>query len=344
MPARLESRDAQSRDSGACGTMSALGTPVWPAAFASSAGTNRPNAKARHSCSSAPSGRALSCAPRERAPAATAAIASAAVSARRNALHPCVVMFPYTRTVRASARRNPSLQPGPADAMPEPIPIEISDSDWRAREAAEQAQLRLRFAVLLVVGVLLGAFVSPLTPFRGMALLLFVLVTAVAVASCIFAMSHWFPAAFAKGFVSFLAPNRGTAPRETSYSQIQAMAARGDVEGALRAYEEVITADPGAVDASLRAADLYASSGRDPARAAALLTAVRRVPGLSVNRDLYATQRLIDLYDGALRQPHRSLTELRRIIERHPATREAAFARVALARRRAESQGGPAAP
>lgn len=225
--------------------------------------------------------------------------------------------------------------------MPEPIPIEISDHDWHVREAADRTRLRLRFAVLFVAALAFSTFVSQLTPFRGTALLVFLLGTATVVAGFIFAMSHWFPAGFAHAFVSFLAPNRGTAPRETEYSHIQAMAARGDVEGALRAYEEVIAAaDAGAVDASLRAADLYASSGRDPARAAALLAAVRRVPGLSANRDLYATQRLIDLYDGALRQPQRSLTELRRIMERHAGTREAEFARVALARRRAESQGG----
>lgn len=224
--------------------------------------------------------------------------------------------------------------------MPEPIPIEISDREWHAREAADRLRLRVRFAVLFVAGLAFATFVSQLTPFRGRALLLFVLVTGLVVAGIIFAMSHWFPAGFARAFVSFLAPNRGSAPRETSYSHIQAMAARGDVDGALSAYEEVIAADAGAVDASLRAADLYASSGRDPARAAALLAAVRRVPGLSASRDLYATQRLIDLYDGALRQPQRSLTELRRIIERHGGTREAAFARVALARRRAASQDG----
>lgn len=222
--------------------------------------------------------------------------------------------------------------------MPEPIIVEVSDSDWRARAAAEQLRLRIRFAVLLVVGFAFSTFVSRITPFTGIALLLFVLVTGVAVAGFIFAMSHWFPAGVAHAFVSFLAPNRGSAPRETSYSHIQAMAARGDVEGALRAYEAVISTDPGAVDARLRAADLYASSGREPARAAALLGEVRRVPGLSASRDLYATQRLIDLYDGPLRQPQRSLTELRRIIERHPGTREAEFARAALTRRKADSR------
>lgn len=223
--------------------------------------------------------------------------------------------------------------------MPETIAIEISESEWRAQEAAARRRLRFRFALMLVAGFALSSFLSQLTRYTGGARLLFVVVTAVVVAGVLFAMTHQMPAGVANMLVSFLAPNKGTAPRETSYSHIQAMVARGDIAGALLAYEAVIAADPGAVDASLRAADLYASSGRDPARAAALLVDVRRRPGLSPQRDLYATQRLIDLYDGLLQQPQRSLTELRRIVERHPGTREAEFARVALARRKAESRG-----
>ena len=223
--------------------------------------------------------------------------------------------------------------------MSEPIPIEISDREWRARDAADRRRLRLRLALLLVVGLVFATFLSPLTRFRGAALLLFLLATAVGVGGFVFAMTHLMPSGFANVLVSFIAPNKGAAPRETSYSHIQAMAARGNIQAALRAYEAVIAADGSAVDARLRAADLYASSGHDVARAAALFAEVRRTPGLSANRDLYATQRLIDLYDGVLRQPQRSLTELRRIVERHPGSREAEFARVALARRKSESPG-----
>ena len=52
VPATLESRAAQSRESGACWSLSGDGRWLCPAAFRSSAGTKRPNAKPRHSAES----------------------------------------------------------------------------------------------------------------------------------------------------------------------------------------------------------------------------------------------------------------------------------------------------
>ncbi len=149
---------------------------------------------------------------------------------------------------------------------------------------------------------------------------------------------YWFPRNASAGFHSFLWPNRGEAVQQASYSHIEAMAASGEIAAALGAYEQVIAAEPAAIAPRLQAAELYAA-GTDPARAAALFAEVRRVPGCSSQHDLYATQRLIDLYDGALAQPAKSLTELRRIVERHRDSREAPFARAALARRKRESSG-----
>lgn len=145
----------------------------------------------------------------------------------------------------------------------------------------------------------------------------------------------WFPRRSSEGFISFLWPNRGTAPHQPSYSHIEAMAAAGDIANALGAYEQVIAAEPLAIVPRVQAAELYAR-GTDPARAAALFAEIRRIPGCSSQHDLYATQRLIDLYDGPLAQPARSLTELRRIVERHRDSREAPFARTALANRKRE--------
>jgi len=144
---------------------------------------------------------------------------------------------------------------------------------------------------------------------------------------------YWFPRASSEGFLSFLWPNRGAAPRQASYSHIEAIAAAGQVAEALGAYEQVIAAEPDAIVPRAQAAELYAR-GSDYARAAALFAEIRRIPGCSPQNDLYATQRLIDLYDGPLDLPAKSLTELRRIVERHRDSREAPFARAALARRK----------
>lgn len=146
---------------------------------------------------------------------------------------------------------------------------------------------------------------------------------------------YWFPRASSEGFLSFLWPNRGAAPRQASYSHIEAIAAAGKIAEALGAYEQVIAAEPEAIVPRAQAAELYAR-GTDHARAAALFAEIRRLPGCTPQHDLYATQRLIDLYDGPLEQPAKSLTELRRIVERHRDSREAPFARAALVRRKRE--------
>ena len=154
--------------------------------------------------------------------------------------------------------------------------------------------------------------------------------------SIVWAGVYWFPRASSEGFLGFLWPNRGEAPRQASYSHIEAMAAAGDVAGALGEYERVNAADPAAIVPRAQAAELYAK-GTNYARAAALFAEIRRLPGCSPQNDLYATQRLIDLYDGPLEQPAKSLTELRRIVERHKESREAPFAKAALARRKREA-------
>ena len=80
----------------------------------------------------------------------------------------------------------------------------------------------------------------------------------------------------------------------------------------------------------MQAAELYLSNG-NARRASELFRAIRNVPGVSDARDIYASNRLVDLYlltddDG------RALVELRRLIERYPNTDTARRAREALGR------------
>ena len=212
----------------------------------------------------------------------------------------------------------------------------MSDSDWLAKEKIARNRKTVVFCLLSVIGVVLSAACASLAHIGPPALYLFALAGGLAMA----AFATWFPEWFAdvssRGFVFFLSPNHGLAQHEATYSHIQAIAARGDVAGALKEYENVIAAEPAAVEARIQAAELYATSRTDVTRAAALYNEVRRIAGLSAARDLYASQRLIDLYDGPLRQPSKSLTELRRIIDRHQGSREAEFARSTLAKRRNE--------
>lgn len=214
---------------------------------------------------------------------------------------------------------------------------EASHGDAEARERKERAA-RLRvlafaavvsFIVSSAVGTILPHPVgSPIWPYPvfGTPLGTFIVWLGV----------YWFPHASSEGFLEFLWPNRGAAPRQASYSHIEAMAAAGDIAGALGAYEQVIAAEPTAIVPRAQAAELY-TRGSDNARAAALFAEIRRIPACTPQQDLYATQRLIDLYDGPLAEPAKSLTELRRIVERHRDSREAPFARAALVKRKRDS-------
>lgn len=141
---------------------------------------------------------------------------------------------------------------------------------------------------------------------------------------------------------AYTMPSGSSTPYEEQFSYQEALAARGEVAGALESFEAVIAERPGAAAPRLKAADLYARRGNDPRRAAALFREVRDLPGASPRDALYAASRLVDLYDGPLDDPGRALVELRRLIEVYPGTDVAAGARSAIARiksQRAAEQG-----
>jgi hypothetical protein len=212
----------------------------------------------------------------------------------------------------------------------------LSESDWLAKEKMARNKKIVVFCLLSVIGMALSAACASLAHIGAPALYLFVLAGGLATAAFALWFPEWFATTASRGFISFLSPNQGLAATEATYSHIQAIAARGDIAGALKEYENVIAAESTAIEARIQAAELYATSRTDVVRAAALYNEVRRIDGVSAARDLYASQRLIDLYDGPLRQPSKSLTELRRIIDRHHGSREADFARSTLAKRRGE--------
>jgi len=213
---------------------------------------------------------------------------------------------------------------------------DASSDDAATRDRKARASMLRILSFAGVVSFILSSAVGSILPHPGIPFWPYPLFGTPLGTSVVWLGVYWFPRASSEGFLSFLWPNRGEAPRQASYSHIEAMAAAGDIPGALGAYERVIAADPVAIVPRAQAAELYAR-GSDTARAAALFAEIRRIPGCSPQNDLYATQRLIDLYDGPLDQPAKSLTELRRIVERHRDSREAPFARAALVRRKRES-------
>lgn len=154
-------------------------------------------------------------------------------------------------------------------------------------------------------------------------------------AGLMYFMMRQLPAAAGSAALAITAPSGRTTPYEEDFSAIEAIAARGEFQAALAAYEEVIAERPDAVLPRMRAAELCAGRLAAPARAAELFREIRGIAGATRREALYACSRLVDLYDGALDEPGRALVELRRIIELYPGTDAARHAHAALPRMKA---------
>lgn len=115
------------------------------------------------------------------------------------------------------------------------------------------------------------------------------------------------------------------------YSHIQALEAKGDIAGALAAWEEAIAASPDALAARISAADLYSRVAKNHVRAAELFRYVQAHPKSPDETRRYVSQRLIDLYLGPLADEGRALVELRKLAEYWPGTPESEGARRAIA-------------
>lgn len=197
--------------------------------------------------------------------------------------------------------------------------------------------------VLLLGGAglagLLGAAISWLVGDFSLVKLFLPVVSLVAAATG--AIALWVTSRIARAAGELLLTNGQGLPYENQFSYEDALAMRGDVAGALESFEDRIAATPIAaptgVELRVRAAEMYARPKGDPRRAAELFRVVQRSPDLPPNRDLYVSNRLIDLYLGPLRDEGRAMVELRRLIERYPGTDTAAGARAAIARLKDQS-------
>ena len=153
-------------------------------------------------------------------------------------------------------------------------------------------------------------------------------------------------------FGRFLLPTGESTPYEPRFSLEDAMAARGDVTGALDSFEAAIATTPldapTGINVRIRAAELYmgrAATAKKPetrkadnTRAAELFREIQRFEGVSASHDIYVSNRLIDLLLGPLRQPSRALVELSRIVARYPTSSAAQHARTAIAKLKEEQR------
>ncbi len=128
-----------------------------------------------------------------------------------------------------------------------------------------------------------------------------------------------------------VAVDGASTPYEPQFSYEQALVMQGRLDEALASFEAIIAAEPESVAPRVKAAELYARDKKDHARAAELFREILALPTIRTGDDVYAANRLVDLYLGPLNDPGRAMAELRRLIDRRPATAAAEHARRSLA-------------
>lgn len=138
-----------------------------------------------------------------------------------------------------------------------------------------------------------------------------------------------------RGMRAVLEPG-GTGRETAVYSHAESLAVRGNLHAAAKVFDQA-RAEHGEKASLLRAeADVQLRTEGNPERARELLMRLRKAADASRADELYATHRLIDLYLGPLNDEGRAMSELRRLTERFPGTRDADGAQAELDRRRAQ--------
>ena len=200
--------------------------------------------------------------------------------------------------------------------------------DRQGPEAAHSLQAASSLIIPIVAGALIGGALAVRRSFPSALVVLSALG-----GSIVFAVWWWYFVTRAshgagKAFGAFIQPS-GAGSYERQYSHEEAMVMRGDVDGALSSYEEIILETPRDPQPRIRAADLYAKSGVRE-RAEELYRAVQRLPGIAARDDVYASNRLVDLYLAWPGHEKNGLRELRRLIDTYPETDVATRARAGL--------------
>lgn len=120
-------------------------------------------------------------------------------------------------------------------------------------------------------------------------------------------------------------------PYEEQFSQMQALVMQAKYGEALDLFEHQIGHTPNEPRVRIACADLYVKHGNNPKRAAELYREVQRIPRIQSGHDIYATNKLADLYLGPLKEPGRALVEFRKLAARYPRSAAARNAELAIA-------------
>lgn len=145
--------------------------------------------------------------------------------------------------------------------------------------------------------------------------------------------------ASARAAASIYAPSGNTTAYTPTFSHIETLEIRGDLDGAAEAWDEAIGENPDNALVRVRAADFHLRARKDHARAVAIYREARDLGTANDELRRYIGQKLADLYLGPLGDEGKAMGELRRLIDLFPGSREAAAAREALTAIKAQRAG-----
>ena len=175
----------------------------------------------------------------------------------------------------------------------------------------------MTFALVISAGMLAGAPIQ-LTLLLGIPL------------SLLAGYGSWYLGKGAGTVAEYVMAGGSSTPYEEQFSQQQALVMRERYADALELFEQQIAQTPGEPRVRIAAADLYATHGKNASRAAELYREVQRMPNIQAGHEIYASNKLADLYLGPLKAPGKALVEFRRLASRYPNSVAAKNAQLAI--------------
>lgn len=146
----------------------------------------------------------------------------------------------------------------------------------------------------------------------------------------------------ARGATSIYAPSGASTAYTPTFSHIETMVIRGDLDGAATAWAVAILEQPDSAFVLMKAADFHLRARKDAVVALEHFHRARALNSGSDDLRRYIQQQIIDIHLGPLSDEGRAMVELRRLIDAFPGTREAEAARAALVALKTD-RGPPAA-
>lgn len=227
------------------------------------------------------------------------------------------------------------------------------ESDERTLFDREGPDAALRMRVL-TYGFMAGGVSLPIVAafayklnIRGLPFIAFMIVVPTVVGVIVRTMM-WRIMNGSEAVVRVMLEGGSSTPYTEQYSYQQTLVMQGRLNEALESYEAMIAEPNSPPDVRIRAAELYVREAKNHKRAAELLHEVIRHPGCTPGEEVYAANRLADLFSNHLGEPGKALVQLRRLADRYAGTptgeraRESIRVLKSLPRRDDEPAPGPA--